>query len=100
MKNVPPFHPSKFLVGDGAENLIVGIWKGAKSRSSNRKTTPVFSQAADDTISMTITLSIFDMMNDDPKPNSIIAMVPLKLILMTFTTLTASLAMMMTLSPP
>ena len=58
MKNVPIFHPSKFLVGDGAENLIVGIWKGSKSRSSNRKTTPVFSQADDDTISVAIILSL------------------------------------------
>ena len=53
------FNPSrKFFVGDGAENLIVGIWKGAKSRPSNRKTTPVFSQADDDTISVAIILSL------------------------------------------
>ena len=69
------FHPRKFLVGDGAENLIVGIWKGAKSRSSNRKITPVFTQADDDTIYMTITLSLFD--DDDPKPYSIIATITL-----------------------
>ena len=47
----------KFFVGDGAENLIVGIWKGAKSHPSNRKITPVFSEGDDNTISMTVTLS-------------------------------------------
>ena len=64
------FYPSKFLVGDGAENLIVGIWKRAKSRPSKRKTTPVFSQSDDDTISMAVTSSIQQC---DPKLHSIVA---------------------------